>query len=238
MGTTATAERAELAAFVTAATGGSLVLRGETGSALLARAAAGAEQQGRLVLRATGVEAESALPYAGLHQLLHPLLTEAAQPGDEHRAALGAVFAAAPGEPPSVLAIGVAVLGLLTRAAAGRPLLLAVDDGQWLDDASAEVCGFVGRRLAGGRVQLLIAVRPDPPGPRATGPGRTSLTCQEHRIADLAASGLTNRQIGERMHLSPRTVGSHLYRVFPKLGITTRAALRDALGRAEQLSPR
>ncbi|MGP4014244.1 helix-turn-helix transcriptional regulator, partial [Streptomyces sp. 4N124] len=71
---------------------------------------------------------------------------------------------------------------------------------------------------------------------RATGaPTRTStthlatLTWQERRIADLAASGLTNKEIGERMHLSPRTVSSHLYRVFPKLGITARAALRDAL---------
>ncbi|MGP4091874.1 response regulator transcription factor, partial [Streptomyces sp. KR55] len=45
--------------------------------------------------------------------------------------------------------------------------------------------------------------------------------------------GLTNKEIGERMHLSPRTVSSHLYRVFPKLGITSRAALRDALGKLE-----
>jgi DNA-binding CsgD family transcriptional regulator len=59
------------------------------------------------------------------------------------------------------------------------------------------------------------------------------LTWQERRIADLAAIGLTNREIGERMHLSPRTVSSHLYRVFPKLGITSRAALRDALARLE-----
>ena len=56
-----------------------------------------------------------------------------------------------------------------------------------------------------------------------------SLTWQERRIADLAAGGLTNKEIGERMHLSPRTVSSHLYRLFPKLGITSRAALRDAL---------
>jgi DNA-binding CsgD family transcriptional regulator len=57
------------------------------------------------------------------------------------------------------------------------------------------------------------------------------LTWQERRIAEMAAGGLTNKEIGERMHLSPRTVSSHLYRVFPKLGIASRAALRDALGR-------
>ena len=57
----------------------------------------------------------------------------------------------------------------------------------------------------------------------------TTLTAQEREIADLAATGLTNKQIGERLFLSHRTVGTHLYRIFPKLGITTRAALRDAL---------
>ncbi|MFF3115196.1 response regulator transcription factor [Kitasatospora sp. NPDC057904] len=52
-------------------------------------------------------------------------------------------------------------------------------------------------------------------------------------MADLAAGGLTNKEIGEQMRLSPRTVGAHLYRAFPKLGITTRAALRDALTRLD-----
>jgi DNA-binding CsgD family transcriptional regulator len=55
------------------------------------------------------------------------------------------------------------------------------------------------------------------------------LTAQEHQIASLAAGGLTNKQIGQRLYLSPRTVGSHLYRVFPKLGVSSRAGLRDAL---------
>ena len=43
------------------------------------------------------------------------------------------------------------------------------------------------------------------------------------------ARGLTNKQIGERLFLSARTIGNHLYQIFPKLGITSRAALRDAL---------
>ncbi|HUB22573.1 MAG TPA: AAA family ATPase [Streptosporangiaceae bacterium] len=72
---------------------------------------------------------------------------------------------------------------------------------------------------------------------RATGRTRTpaadtptvTLTPQELQIARLAASGLTNKQIAERLFLSPRTVSGHLYRIFPKLGITARAALRDAL---------
>ncbi|NEA04122.1 helix-turn-helix transcriptional regulator, partial [Streptomyces sp. SID10116] len=55
------------------------------------------------------------------------------------------------------------------------------------------------------------------------------LTAQETRIARLAAQGLTNRQIGARLSLSPRTIGAHLYRIFPKLGITTRAGIARAL---------
>ncbi|MFD5326458.1 AAA family ATPase [Streptomyces sp. NPDC127092] len=69
--------------------------------------------------------------------------------------------------------------------------------------------------------------RTAPPG-SAAGP-HPLLTAQESRIAALAADGLTNRQIGERLGLSPRTVGAHLYRIFPKLGITTRAGVARAL---------
>jgi DNA-binding CsgD family transcriptional regulator len=60
--------------------------------------------------------------------------------------------------------------------------------------------------------------------PPAVGLDTTSLTPQEREIALLAATGLTNKQIGQRLHLSHRTVGAHLYRAFPKLGITSRAA--------------
>ncbi len=68
---------------------------------------------------------------------------------------------------------------------------------------------------------------------RSDGHGTAPLTPQELEIAELAATGLTNKEIGAKMFLSPRTVSAHLYRVFPKLGITTRAALRDALSALE-----
>ncbi len=61
------------------------------------------------------------------------------------------------------------------------------------------------------------------------GTGPASLTPQQREIATLAAAGLTNKQIGERLYLSSRTVATHLHQLFPKLGVTTRAALRDAL---------
>ena len=62
--------------------------------------------------------------------------------------------------------------------------------------------------------------------------GSASLTPQEREVAQLAATGMTNREIAARLYVSPRTVSAHLYRIFPKLGITSRAALRDALNRA------
>jgi DNA-binding NarL/FixJ family response regulator len=58
------------------------------------------------------------------------------------------------------------------------------------------------------------------------------LTPQELQIARMAASGLSNREIGQQLYLSHRTVGAHLYRAFPKLGITSRGQLRDALDNA------
>ena len=63
----------------------------------------------------------------------------------------------------------------------------------------------------------------------ASGRDGDTLSPQELEIATLAAGGLSNKEIGQRLHLSHRTVGAHLYRIFPKLGITSRAALRDAL---------
>lgn len=58
---------------------------------------------------------------------------------------------------------------------------------------------------------------------------RDDLTAQELQIAQLAAEGLSNREIGQRLFLSHRTISTHLYRVFPKLGITSRAELSAAL---------
>ncbi|MFD0648353.1 helix-turn-helix transcriptional regulator [Streptomyces malaysiensis subsp. malaysiensis] len=63
----------------------------------------------------------------------------------------------------------------------------------------------------------------------ATPDALTSLSPQQQHIIRLAAQGLSNREIGERLFLSPRTVGSHLYRSFPKLGVTARSQLRDLL---------
>lgn len=81
----------------------------------------------------------------------------------------------------------------------------------WILRATAEL------EVAGAPVQ------PPTGGPRAL------LSPQERQIALLAATGLTNKQIAEKLALSPRTVGNHLHRVFPKLAVTSRAGLRNAL---------
>lgn len=68
------------------------------------------------------------------------------------------------------------------------------------------------------------------PGPAAGSPGPlAALTPQQRRIVVMAAGGLTNREIAEQLYLSPRTVGMHLYRAFPQLGVTSRAQLRDVV---------
>ncbi len=72
---------------------------------------------------------------------------------------------------------------------------------------------------------------------RSPADGAVSLTPQQLEIAQLAAQGLTNKQIGERLFLSHRTVATHLYQLYPKLGITSRAALSDALAAIAEPEP-
>ncbi|GAA1963844.1 helix-turn-helix transcriptional regulator [Kitasatospora viridis] len=140
---------------------GVLVLRGEPGigkSALLDLAAERAE--GFRVIRATGVEFEADLPFAGLHLLLAPALDRLpALPAPQRRAleaAFGLAEAAGAGE-RLVSALG--TLGLLAELAAEQPLLCLVDDAQWLDRASADALLLAARRLDREGVVLLFAAR-------------------------------------------------------------------------------
>jgi DNA-binding CsgD family transcriptional regulator len=94
--------------------------------------------------------------------------------------------------------------------------------------AAAEIFGRLGARpwleRAGNELRATGISTP-----RRAATTSPVLTPQQREIAELAGSGLTNKQIGERLFLSHRTVGAHLYQIYPKLGITSRAALRDAL---------
>ncbi|WP_030211565.1 helix-turn-helix transcriptional regulator [Streptomyces bikiniensis] len=146
--------------------GRALWVSGQAGigkTALLERAAAFADEHGTRVVRVTGTEAESPLAFAGLRQLLLPLRSfEAALPPAQ-RDALSKALELAGGDPPSTLILSSGVLGLLEAAALDRPLLLVVDDVQWIDASSAGVLGFVQRRTERLRMTVLCAARPDHP---------------------------------------------------------------------------
>ncbi|MFC8943347.1 LuxR C-terminal-related transcriptional regulator, partial [Streptomyces griseoincarnatus] len=121
------------------------------------------------------------------------------------------------------------------RVAEARPHLVAAQDtferlgsGPFARRTAAELRA-AGVRAAGASSGATV---PAPHPERADDGGAGTLpelTPQQREIVLLAAHGLTNRQIGERLFLSPRTVSSHLYRVFPLLGVTHRAQLRDVL---------
>ncbi|MFC4055779.1 AAA family ATPase [Actinomadura syzygii] len=111
------------------------------------------------VLRAVGVESEMELPFATLHQLCAPLLDRLERLPDPQRAALETVFGLRSGAPPERFLVGLAVLSLLSDASERRPLLCAVDDAQWVDQASLQVLGFVARRLLAESVVLIFGAR-------------------------------------------------------------------------------
>jgi DNA-binding CsgD family transcriptional regulator len=140
--------------------GRALVVRGEAGvgkSALLEYTAGAAVDM--RVARATGVESEMELAFAGVHQLCAPLLDRLEGLPGPQRDALGIAFGLRGGGAPDRFLVGLAVLTLLSEAAEDRPLLCLVDDAQWLDRASAQVLAFVARRLLADPVGLLFAVR-------------------------------------------------------------------------------
>jgi DNA-binding CsgD family transcriptional regulator len=147
----------------TAAQGGSLVVVGEPGvgkTALLNEAAAESESAGARILRATGVEFEADVSYAGLNELLWAETASLQVLDRDQAVALETALGRRVSTPPDRLVVAEAVRSLLRQAAQVRPLLLVVDDLQWLDRASAAVLGLVARRLAGSRVGLLGALRP------------------------------------------------------------------------------
>src|SRR5262245_15918042 len=118
---------------------GSLVVRGEAGigkTALLAYAAGRAAD--RTVLRTTGVEAESDLPFAGLHGLLRPVLDKLSELPETQAAALAGALGLAPSVGPDRLLISAAALSLLAAAADDDRLLCLIDDAQFLDARSEE----------------------------------------------------------------------------------------------------
>jgi DNA-binding CsgD family transcriptional regulator len=155
-------ERAAVRQLVTEAREGrgrTLVIRGEAGigkSTLLEDAADQAE--GMRVLRCTGVEAETELAFAGLHQLVWPLEGRLDRlPAVQAAALRGAMGLGEPSGDRFLVAI--ALLGLLDEVAEERPVLVLVDDAQWLDTPSADTFLFVARRLEAEPAAVIFAAR-------------------------------------------------------------------------------
>ena len=137
-----------------------LVIRGEPGvgkSSLLehlVRAASDCR-----VVRATGVESETELAHAGLHQLCGPVLDVRERLPAPQRDALATVFGLSAGPGPEPFLVGLATLALFTAVTDQQPLVCVVDGAHWLDQASAQILGFVARRLRDERVAIVCAAR-------------------------------------------------------------------------------
>src|SRR5216684_669908 len=142
--------------------GGALVVRGEPGigkSALLEVASRAAIDREFGVLTTGGVESEARLAFAGLHRLLRPALDELDRLPDRHRGAIEAAFGLADSTAPDTFLIALAALDLLAEMADDAPLVVLVEDADWLDAASRDVLLFVARRVELEPVVLVFAAR-------------------------------------------------------------------------------
>ena len=143
------------------------------------------QASGCRVARIAGIESELELPLAALHQLCAPMIGDVTALPEPQERALRVAFGLATGSAPDRFVLGLAVLSLLAEIAAKRPLVCLVDDAQWLDEASAQVLGFVGRRLLAEAVLLLFAVRE--PTEEILLPGLPTLTLEGLTDADARA---------------------------------------------------
>ena len=141
---------------------GVLALVGEIGigkTSLLTDTEEVARGQGMTVLRARGIESETEVPFAGLFELLRPVLDGLERIPDPQAAALQSALALQPAEAYDRFAIGAATLSLLAAEAEDAPLAVFVDDAHWLDGSSADALLFAARRLVADRVALVVTVR-------------------------------------------------------------------------------
>jgi DNA-binding CsgD family transcriptional regulator len=143
--------------------GGSLLVLGDPGigkSALAEMAAQRAADRGMRVLTCAGVPGEARLSFAGLHQLLRPVVAEAGElPRGPRDALLTALGASGGGEAPGLPLVGLAALELLAAEAERAPVLVVAEDVHWLDPSTCEVLAFVSRRLGADPIGLVGTAR-------------------------------------------------------------------------------
>ena len=147
----------------TARTGAALLLEGEAGigkSALLAQLTETAADNGYRILTSTGLEGASPAGYAGLHQMLRPLLRHLDRLPIRQREALESAFGLAGGSSPDKLLVSVATLGLLEEASLSSPVLITVEDLHWVDRSTQHVVEFLALRLGDSHVSMIATMRP------------------------------------------------------------------------------
>jgi DNA-binding CsgD family transcriptional regulator len=178
-----------------------LVVRGEPGigkTALLGHAAG--EASGFQVVRGVGIESEMELAYAGLHQLCAPMLARLDRLPAPQRDALRTAFGIGAGRPPNRFLIALAALNLMAAVSEQQPLLCVVDDVQWLDQASAQVLGFVGRRLLAEPIGLVFAAQTPAPEPDPlAGLPELRLGALDHESARALLATVTSAPLDERV---------------------------------------
>jgi predicted ATPase len=138
--------------------GGALVIRGEAGvgkSSLLEATAADASEKGLRILEAMAVQSEARISFAGLHQVLHPILKGMDELPAPQRAALRSAFGMDQGDAPDNFLVALAALELLCDAASKAPLMVIVEDAQWLDEPTVDAMTFVARRMQEEPILLL-----------------------------------------------------------------------------------
>src|SRR5205085_5397993 len=143
------------------ARGGALLVRGEAGigkSALLGRARERVRAMGARVLSTVGVELEVELAFAGLHQLLHPIIGLTERLSEPQRRAIDAAFGVSDEPEPDPYRVALAAFQLVCDAADAGPVVLIVDDAHWLDHPSTGALTFIARRLESEPVVLVAAV--------------------------------------------------------------------------------
>ena len=139
---------------------GALLLHGDAGigKTALMRWAIG-RASGMRILRARGIETESDIPFAGLTDLVTPLLDRVDDIPEVQARALRGALALGPAAPRDRFTVPAGLLSLLAVAAEEQPLLVAIDDAQWLDEASVEAFLFAGRRVEAEGIAMLGSLR-------------------------------------------------------------------------------
>jgi DNA-binding CsgD family transcriptional regulator len=200
-------ELEELQALIRSVTSGlsaALVLRGEAGvgkTALLEHVAD--STPGLAVRRLSGLESEAHLDFAAIHRLLVPYLAHVDDLPPAQTQALRTAIGLSEATPANSFILGLSVLTILAKVTRDEPLLVIVDDAQWLDPESIEILGFVARRLHAENLGILFSVREPVAEPLLEGiPGLQIEGLSRDEAVDLLLSlapDLMDRQVAERV---------------------------------------